>query len=119
MREILAAIDQGNERAKLAFDVYGYRLCREMGGMLAALGGVDALVFTAGIGENCPPLRELVCRRFAFLGLELDLAKNEGSPVDEDIAAAASRVRVLVVHTEEDWEIARECARLVHPAQVA
>jgi acetate kinase len=118
MREILAAIDQGNERAKLAYDVYGHRLCREIGGMLAALGGVDGLVFTAGIGENCPPLRDLVCRRFAFLGIELDRKKNERSPVDEDITTPASRVRVLVIHTEEDWEIARECLRLVHSAQL-
>lgn len=113
MREILAAIGEGNERAKLAFDIYAHRLCREIGGMLASLGGVDALVFTAGIGENCAPLREVVSRQFGFLGLKLDPEKNARSPVDEDIAARDSSVRVLVVHTEEDWEIARECYRLI------
>lgn len=113
MREILAAIDQGNERAKLAFDVFTHRLCREIGGMVASLGGLDVLVFTAGIGENCPPLREAACRQFAFLGVKIDPAKNADTPVDEDVAAADSAVRVLVIHTDEDWEIMRECYRLL------
>lgn len=117
MREILAAIDRGDERARLAFDVYVHRLCRGIGAMLAALGGLDALVFTAGIGENCPPLREMVCRRFAFLGLEIDAEKNARSPRDEDVAAPGSHVRAVVIHTEEDWLIARACYRLngTHP----
>jgi acetate kinase len=113
MREILAAIEQGNERARLAFDVFTHRLCREIGGMVASLGGLDALVFTAGIGENCPPLREAACRQFGFLGLKLDTGRNADCAVDEDIAAADSAVRVLVIHTDEDWEIVRECHRLL------
>ncbi len=76
MREVLEAIDAGNARAKLAFDVYAHRLVREIGAMLAVLGGVDALVFTGGVGENCPPLRELVCAQLGFLGLKLDATKN-------------------------------------------
>ncbi len=80
--------------------------------MLASLGGLDVLVFTAGIGENCPPLREAVCRQFGFLGIRLDLARNAASPVDVDIASGDSSVRVVVLHTEEDWEIARECYRV-------
>jgi acetate kinase len=113
MREILAAIDSGNQRAKLAFDVYTHRLLREIGGMAASLGGLDVLVFTAGIGENCPPLREAVCRRLAFLGVRLDPEKNAGPPMDSDIAAPDSAARVLVVHAEEDWEIACECRRML------
>lgn len=113
MREILAAIDHGNPRAKLAFDIYVYRLLREIGGMVASLGGLDALVFTAGIGENCPPLREAVCRRLAFLGVRLDPGKNASPPMDSDIAAPDSAARVLVVHAEEDWEIACECRRML------
>ena len=113
MRDVLKAIEAGNPRAKLAFDVYAHRLCREIGGMVASLGGLDVLVFTAGVGENCPPLRELVCRQLAFLGIDLDVRKNEASPRDQDVAAPASAVRVLVIHTEEDWEIARECYRTV------
>ncbi len=111
MREVLAAAGSGNERARLAFDVFAHRVARGIGSMLASAGRPDALVFTAGIGENCPPLREVVCRRLGFLGLKLDAAKNQSSPVDQDIAEADSSVRVLVVHTNEDWQIARECYR--------
>ena len=114
MREILAAAESGHERARLAFDVYAHRLAREIGGMLAVLGGVDALVFTGGVGENCPPLREAAARRFAFLGLKLDSAKNAAPHPGQDVAAADSAVRVLVIHAEEEWEIARECWRLAH-----
>ena len=113
MREVLAAIEAGNPRARLAFEVYVHRLCREIGGMAASLGGVDALAFTAGIGENCPPLRAAVCEQLAFLGIKLQASANEQPPPDSDIAAPESRVRVLVVHTDEDWEIARECVRLL------
>jgi acetate kinase len=113
MREVLAAMAEGNRNARLAFDVYAQRLCREIGGMLGSLGGLDALVFTAGIGENCPALREIVAKRFAFLGVELDPEKNACPPADTDISSARAAVRTLVVHTEEDWEIARECFRLL------
>jgi acetate kinase len=113
IREILAAIDAGNERARLAFDLYAHRLTREIGGMLAVLGGVDALIFTAGVGENCAPLRQMVCERLGFLGLKLDAAKNARPQLDEDIATPDSRVRVLVIRANEEWEIARECHRLV------
>ena len=76
MREILEAIEKGNERARLAYDIYAHRLTREIGAMLAVLGGVDAIVFTGGIGENCAPLRQDVCAQLRFLGLKLDAAKN-------------------------------------------
>jgi acetate kinase len=113
MREILAAIGRGDGRARLAFDVYTHRLCREIGAMTASLGGLDALVFTAGIGENCPPLRTAACERLAFLGMRLDEAKNAHPAMDSDIAAADSRVRVLVIRADEDWAIACECHRLL------
>jgi acetate kinase len=113
MREVLAAMDAGNPRARLAFDVYTHRLCREIGGMAASLGGMDALVFTAGVGEHCAPLRAAVAKRLAFLGIEVDAAANDRPEPDCDIAAPHSRVRVLVIHTDEDWEIARECLRLL------
>ncbi|HYM11741.1 MAG TPA: acetate kinase [Bryobacterales bacterium] len=112
MREIVAAMAAGNPRAQLAFDIYAHRLVREIGAMLAVLGGVDALVFTGGVGENCAPLRERACGQLGFLGLKLDLARNAGPPADVDIAAADSAVRVLVIRAQEDWEIARECYRL-------
>lgn len=112
MREILAACESGHERARLAFDIYVHRLCREIGGMVASLGGLDALLFTAGVGENCPPVRAEVCRRLACWNIRLDEARNAQTPEDCDIAAADSAVRVLVVHTDEDWEIACECLRM-------
>ncbi len=112
MRDVLAAMSKGNERARLAFDVYAHRLIKEIGAMLAVLGGMDALVFTGGVGENSPPLREAACGQFGFLGLKLDAAKNAATRPDADIAAADSAIRVLVIRAEEDWEIARECYRL-------
>jgi acetate kinase len=113
MREILKASEEGNERARLAFDIYAHRLCLGIGSMLGALGGLDALVFTAGVGENCAPLRERVARQFAFLGLKLADDKNAAPTLDEDIAAPDSSVRVVVVRAQEDWEIARECHRVI------
>ncbi|MEG4205890.1 acetate kinase [Microcoleus sp. Pol7_A1] len=112
MRQIGDAIAQGNERAQLALDIYIHRLRAGIGAMLASLGGLDALIFTAGVGENSPVVRGAACEAFGFLGLKLDGEKNQHSPVDEDIAAVDSAARVLVIHTQEDWEIARECWKL-------
>jgi acetate kinase len=80
--------------------------------MVASLGGVDALVFTAGIGENSAAVRSATCQNFEFLGLALDPAKNNAKPIGRDIATSSSKVRVLVIHTQEDWVIAQECHRL-------
>ena len=112
MREIEAAMESGNERARLAFDVYIHRLCREIGGMAASLGGLDALVFTAGVGENSVRVRAAACQHLGFLGVDLDAERNGKCEPDCDVASAASNVRVLVIRTDEDWEIARECVRL-------
>ncbi len=109
MRQILAAIKDGNSRAQLALDIYVHRLRAGIGAMLASLGGLDALIFTAGVGENSAVVRAAACEVFGFIGLRLDGVKNLNSPVDDDIAAVDSAVRVLVIHTQEDWEIAREC----------
>jgi acetate kinase len=113
MRQIREAISQGNSRAQLAWDIYVHRLRSYIGAMLASLGGLDALVFTAGVGENTPDIRAAACEAFGFLGLQLDDEKNAHKPVDIDIATSDSAVRVLVIHTQEDWEIACECWRLV------
>ena len=114
MRQIGEAITQGNERAQLALDIYIHRLRAGIGAMLASLGGLDALIFTAGVGENSAVVRAAACEAFGFLGLKLDGEKNQHSPVDQDIAAVDSAARVLVIHTQEDWEIARECWKLYH-----
>jgi acetate kinase len=112
LRTILDAIGKGDARARLAFDVYTHRLAREAGSMIAVLGGMDALVFTGGVGENSPLVREALCRQLSFIGVILDVGKNANPQPDEDIAALASRAPILVIHAQEEWEIARECWRL-------
>jgi acetate kinase len=113
MRQIMEAMNGGNERAKLAFKMYIYRIRSHIGSMLATLGGIgiDALVFTAGVGENAPLVRQKVCEGFEFIGLTLDKKKNSQSLVDQNIATTDSLVQVLVIHTQEDWAIAQECWR--------
>jgi acetate kinase len=112
MREILAAMAQGDPRAKLAFDIFIHRLVSGIGSMVAVLGGIDALVFTAGIGENSPEVRAAVCANFEFLEVALDPAQNAGVSADADISTPRSRVRVLMLRAQEDWAIARECWKL-------
>ncbi|MDX2242020.1 MAG: acetate kinase [Leptolyngbyaceae cyanobacterium bins.302] len=113
LRQILEAIAEGNSRAQLALDLYIHRLRSLIGSMLASLQGVDAIIFTAGIGENSPLIRAAACQAFEFLGLKLDGAKNHDRPVDQDIATLDSTVRVLVIKTQEDWMIAKQCWQLV------
>ena len=107
-RVIFPKARAGERRAKLALDVFIHRLRAGLGSMLASLGGLDALVFTDVIGETEPIVRERVCDAFGFLGLQLNPALNAASPADTDIAAAGSRVRVLIIKSQEDWQIAAE-----------
>ena len=126
MREILSACKKGSEpgtrkRAKLALDIYVHRLQAGIGAMLAVLGGADAIVFTAGVGENSPEVRAAVCDKFAFLGLRLDSAGNEQpmADTDRDISGRDATVRVFVIRAQEDWMIARECWNLIRMKQPA
>jgi len=112
MRAVLSAMKEGNPRARLAFDLFIYRLRFYIGALLPALGGLDALVFTAGIGENSPEVRAATCEAFEFLGLRLGAVKNSQPPADQEISRRDSRVRVLIVRAQEDWAIARECWKL-------
>ncbi len=112
MRQVLRDVKEGKSQAKLAFDMFVHRLRYYIGAMLATLGGLDALVFTGGIGENAAEVRESVCESFAFLGLKLDAQKNARSPADQHISPADSAIPVLIIHTQEDWAIARECWEL-------
>ena len=112
MRQILREIKEGKPRAKLAFDMFVHRLRYYIGAMLATLGGLDALVFTGGIGENAAEVRAAACESFAFLGLKLDGQKNAQSPADQEISAVNSTIPILIIHTQEDWAIARECLEL-------
>ena len=92
--------------------MFVHRLRRNIGAMLASLGGLDAMVFTAGIGENSPEVRAAASEEFGFLGLKIDATKNAQSHADEDIAAPDSAVRVFIIRAQEDWAIARECWKL-------
>jgi acetate kinase len=112
MREILSSMKQGHSRAKLAFDIYVHRLQAGIGAMVSVLGGIDALVFTAGVGENSAEVRAAACAPLRFLGLKLDASANAQRGPDGDIAASDSTVRVLIIRAQEDWTIAKECWRL-------
>ena len=112
MRQILTAMKDGHPRARLAFDIFVHRLQSGIGAMIAVLGGIDALVFSAGIGENSSEVRAAACSNFGFLRLGLDAAKNAQSSADQDISLSDSAVRILIVRAQEDWAIARDCWRL-------
>ncbi len=114
MRDILAAIVRGHERAKLAFDIYVHRLRAAISAMAAAMGGIGVLVFTAGVGENSAEVRAAACGGLEFLGIGLDVQANARPILDADVSTANSQVRVLVIRAEEDWAIAKECWKLLH-----
>jgi acetate kinase len=112
MREVLAAREQGDTRAQLAFDVYVHRLRRCIGAMLPSLGALDAIAFTGGVGEHSAAVRQEALEPFRFLGVDLDDAANTTSTVDVDIATPHSRVRVLVISAREEWAVARSAAEV-------
>jgi acetate kinase len=113
MRDIIEAVRAGNERAKLSFDIFIHRLQAGIAAMTASMGGLDALVFTAGIGENSSEVRRAACAQLGFLAIEIDDAKNSSAKPDTDISSRASRVRVLVIRAQEDWSIAEKCVHLM------
>lgn len=114
MRELIAAADKGDEQAKLAIDVFGYRIKKYIGSYFATLGHVDGLVFTGGIGENSPIVRGLACTGLAELGIEIDPTRNaEVVGREAEISSPASRIRVMVIPTNEELLIARDTFRAV------
>lgn len=112
LRQLLSELPH-NPDAKLAVDVYVHRIVQTIGAMAATLGGIDALVFTAGVGERSAEIRKRVCEKLKYLGVELDRAANETCEPDADIATPASKARTLVIATREDLTIMRETRRLV------
>ncbi|MDA0672829.1 MAG: acetate kinase [Cyanobacteria bacterium] len=112
LRAVQAAADAGDGRAQRAIAMFLHSLRRHIGAMVASLGGLDALVFTAGIGENSAFVWRETCEPLGFLGIHLQ-SKLERCPEDQDIAAAASPVRVWVIHTREEWAIAQDCQAIV------
>ncbi|CAH1218352.1 Acetate kinase [Paenibacillus plantiphilus] len=114
MREITDAMQEGDKQAKLAFDMYTYRLRKYIGAYAAAMNGMDTLVFTAGVGENSVVLRKAVCDGLTFMGIELDETRNaERSKEARVISSDNSRVTVLVVPTNEELLIARDTYQIV------
>jgi acetate kinase len=115
-REVEDAAKGGNDRARLALEIYTARVRSTIGALAATLGGLDAVVFAAGIGENSAALRLAACEGLEFLGVHLDPARNDAHPRDADIALPDSPARILVIHTREDLMIAREVRRLIPTA---
>lgn len=111
MREIESAIEEGNKRAKIAFDVFTYRIKKYIGAYAAAMGGIDAFVFTGGIGENSSLVRSTVCSGLEFLGIEIDEEKNQTK--QNDLSKKKSKVHVLRIPTNEELVIAMDTAEIV------
>ncbi|MDP1993990.1 MAG: acetate kinase [Ignavibacteria bacterium] len=111
MREIESAVADGNKRAKFAFDVFTYRIKKYVGAYAAAMGGIDALVFTGGIGENSALVRSVVCSGLEFLGIEIDQEKN--SAKQNELSKEGSKVHVLRIPTNEELVIAMDTAEIV------
>ncbi len=108
MRAVLHGAKAGEPRCRLALDVYVHRLCASTAAMAAALGGLDVLVFTGGVGERAPQLRAAAAANLAFLGVSLDMDANESAEDGADIGTGRASVRVLVLRAREDLEIARQ-----------
>jgi acetate kinase len=113
LRAVQAAADAGNERARLALAIYAHRIRSGVGAMAASLGGLDALVFTAGVGEHAAAVRADVCEGLGAFGLELDSDANQACRPDADIARPDSPARILVIGTREDLTIARAVERVL------
>ncbi|OFX89019.1 MAG: acetate kinase [Bacteroidetes bacterium GWF2_33_16] len=114
MRDIEKAAAEGNERAKIAFEMFAYRVKKYIGAYSAAMGGVDLILFTGGIGENGCEMRSLVCSDLKYLGVDFDIEKNRGKRgVDLELTKPTSKTKVMVVTTNEELVIARDTQRIV------
>ena len=112
-RDLEKAAKEGNERAQLALDKFAYEVRKYIGSYAAAMGGVDIITFTAGVGENGPDMRESICEGLGFLGVHVDHEKNQIRGKETDISAADSTVKVYVIPTNEELMIARDTLALV------
>jgi len=118
MRDIEDRASKGDERSRLALDVFCYRVRKYVGSYVAAMGGLNALVFTGGIGENSPTVRRLCCEGLGVLGIRLDTSLNESGRGERVVSAADSPAYVLVIPTNEELEIARETVEIASALQV-
>ena len=115
-RDLYAAANEGNKRAALALDMFVYQCRKFIGSYAAAMGGVDAVVFTAGVGENTPDVRQRAVEGLSFLGLEIDKEKNAAiRGAEANVSSTSSRAQILVIPTNEELAIARETDILARP----
>jgi acetate kinase len=113
MREILQAVEEGDRKAKYAYDVYTYRIKKYIGAYAAAMGGVDVIVFTGGIGENAVKVRTDVCSDMEYLGIKIDAERNENAKGEAIITSDDSKTKVLKIPTNEELVIAMDTERIV------
>ncbi|MBU6452379.1 MAG: acetate/propionate family kinase [Cyanobacteria bacterium REEB67] len=113
LRLVQQAINEGNERAKLAFDIYTQGLSSSIAALIPYLGGLDALVFSGGIGEHSPAVRQAACDRLAFAGIQIDPERNLASEKERDISAPKAAVRTFVIAAGEEAAIASECDKFL------
>lgn len=117
MREVITEMNEGNKKAKLAFDVFCYRIKKYIGSYIAALGGLDALVFTGGIGENSPDVRKAVCENMDYLGIDVDKTANNSKEKEKLLSSLKTSVSVFVIPTNEELMIAMETKEVCKAAK--
>jgi len=119
MRDVELAAEKGEQRAAIALELLNYGIRKYIGAYAAVMGGVDAIVFTAGIGENAPELREQVLENMEYMGVRVDREKNKVRGKETDVSAVDSKVRILVIPTNEELVIARDTLEIVNAAKNA
>ena len=120
MRELIAESEEsGDRRARLAIEIFCYRACKYIGSYLAAMNGADAIIFTGGIGENSPKIRQMICENLSWMGIRLDENKNKTNKGDGLISEDASPVEIRVIPTNEELLIARDTVRLIYTGDPA
>lgn len=114
-RDLEAAAKDGDERSQLAIEIFAYKVKKYIGGYVAAMGGVDAIAFTAGLGENSPSMRDKICNGLEYLGTRIDAEKNQIRGKAQEISVRRSNVKIFVIPTNEELVIARDTANICRP----
>ena len=117
MRDVMKAAAEGDEQCALTIDIWAYSIRKYIGAYVAAMGGLDALVFTAGVGENNDVLREKICEGLDWMGIKIDHEKDKGKRTECEVSAADSRVKIFVIPTNEELAIARDTLALITPGK--
>ncbi len=117
LRSVRTASEEGDERAQLAYEMYSHSVKKYIGQYIAVMGGVDVIVLTAGVGENCDKMRRMIFTGLQSLGIELDIERNKGRGGEREISTDESIVQILIIPTNEEYMIARDTFELVHDAE--